>query len=900
MAAATVEKIYDFKTIGVGSSISEVRKFNDELKKSVELKKQLNELFAKGGDLSQLKKYQTELANIEKAERARIVKMNASMQGALKLAKVNRELALEIKHVADEVTGSTDALNEHNKAEVKAIQEANKWAEAQKRSTVAGKQKTVSLNAEITTIANLTAENKKLRAERDKLDLSSESGVRKAKELNNAISENSRIIRENQDEVIKQKMNIGNYESALDKLWGGLRKIAYVIPGLGIAGIFNLAFEALIPLLPQMDFLNDKFKEFQTLLVEARKSANEESAELEHLYHITQDTTLSIDERTAAVHRLQDLFPAYFGNISTENILNGNAIGVYNNLKQSILDVAKATALKSKIIEIQNAGLDEQLKLEKKYNDALEDEAKNKGKVQLKQFGLGAGPLGESGIVELNDNYRYKVTEARAKDLENFRKQQNEKLKIYTDSYDRMLGFDLKEQQAKDQKDAAKELKEIEKAASKQSKIEKAKQREAEKAAKEQEAIGNINFQNRLNLMEDRAAEIAKREKQFQDEINVGADRKIAQESLDKDILEIKVKYHKQYMSELESQYLDESKIQKDIDDEKKRAASELAKDLDSIDQQREDLRILRYEEELAKEKKHTEDLKKEQENRKKAIEYFYSSSLDLAAQYFRNQSQLASQEADDRYQDVLKFQDGEKQKRLAQAQSAAEKEAIENEYKQKADKAERQRNIERQEIARKQLYIEWAVASLKALSTSNNIYDGLAKEAIVTGEFLLALQSLNSQKFEEGGSVPTSTGGDITGPSHAGGGVPFNFEAEGGEMAIINKRSTMDKGMYNITGTPRQIASAINELGGGKRFAPGAIGTKFEYGGLLGANLSAPVMSAPAYSGSSDISGVQSQILKAIQSQGNQIRNIRVTLNPHDVRNFNSQYNKNVQLAVV
>ena len=42
--------------------------------------------------------------------------------------------------------------------------------------------------------------------------------------------------------------NVGNYGSALSKVWGGIRQIAYILPGLGIAGIFNLAGEAAIDL----------------------------------------------------------------------------------------------------------------------------------------------------------------------------------------------------------------------------------------------------------------------------------------------------------------------------------------------------------------------------------------------------------------------------------------------------------------------------------------------------------------------------------------------------------------------------------------------------------------------------------------------------------------------------
>jgi TP901 family phage tail tape measure protein len=71
--------------------------------------------------------------------------------------------------------------------------------------------------------------------------------------------------------------------------------------------------------------------------------------------------------------------------------------------------------------------------------------------------------------------------------------------------------------------------------------------------------------------------------------------------------------------------------------------------------------------------------------------------------------------------------------------------------------------------------------------------------------------------------------GGRLYGPSHAAGGVQLfgkggrHFgEAEGGE-AIINKKSMSDTRRYAVSGTPSQIASAINSLYG-VHWQPGAV----------------------------------------------------------------------------
>ena len=83
--------------------------------------------------------------------------------------------------------------------------------------------------------------------------------------------------------------------------------------------------------------------------------------------------------------------------------------------------------------------------------------------------------------------------------------------------------------------------------------------------------------------------------------------------------------------------------------------------------------------------------------------------------------------------------------------------------------------------------------------------------------------------------------GGFTDGPSHAEGGIPMvvkstgqKVELEGGE-GVINKKSMSDDKIYKVEGTPRQIASAINEIdGNGVQFDKGARITAFEKGGNI------------------------------------------------------------------
>lgn len=91
-------------------------------------------------------------------------------------------------------------------------------------------------------------------------------------------------------------------------------------------------------------------------------------------------------------------------------------------------------------------------------------------------------------------------------------------------------------------------------------------------------------------------------------------------------------------------------------------------------------------------------------------------------------------------------------------------------------------------------------------------------------------------KRFAGGGMLRNiaATGGVLRGPLHRDGGIPFTvrghagFEAEGDE-AIINRRSTR---MY------RPLLSAINQAGGGVPFERGGV-TRFQTGAIIGSQTS-------------------------------------------------------------
>ena len=120
--------------------------------------------------------------------------------------------------------------SEQYKENAKAI-EANKTAVAGLQTEYKNNQRVLegaisAKNEELGTIQKLDAENKKLRASLRGLDLTTKEGQKSQKDYIAQINKNTEFIRQNSDAAIQQKMNIGNYQSALDMLPASFKNAA--------------------------------------------------------------------------------------------------------------------------------------------------------------------------------------------------------------------------------------------------------------------------------------------------------------------------------------------------------------------------------------------------------------------------------------------------------------------------------------------------------------------------------------------------------------------------------------------------------------------------------------------------------------------------------------------------
>lgn len=238
-----------------------------------------------------------------------------------------------------------------------------------------------------------------------------------------------------------------------------------------------------------------------------------------------------------------------------------------------------------------------------------------------------------------------------------------------------------------------------------------------------------------------------------------------------------------------------------------------------------------------------------------------------------------------------------EKQQLLARAQSRDEELAIEKQFQAKKEAEDRKAFEKNKKIQRAQAAINLATqlsnlaviafapnpANIATLGVAGAVMYAVQAALAIAGYFS-NLKRINSATYEFGGSPDMpERGGKIGGKRHKDGGTPFvykgrQYEAEVDELAIIRTKNAPKGKQYSISGTWTQIASKLNQLGGGVSFAPGAKASQFEYGGSLGESLQAPVF-VPSTSGGGFSASVLEEIKQAIDLQSDSLaRNAEAT----------------------
>lgn len=208
-----------------GSEIIEDGHLSNAIKQAETLKKVYTELDVEIKKLAKSSK--SGLGGVNPNSAQGIAKINAEVKESIKLKNASIEADKKVAKSTKLLTSLTDAqvrekerLKRANKAQRDAIK-----AEIVLTDKLAGEEE------------KLLALNTKLRLERKKLTKADKNYESELKRINTALDKNNAKIIANSDNLKKQRMNVGNYGSAVNK-------ITNVVKGFGVALLASFSIQA--------------------------------------------------------------------------------------------------------------------------------------------------------------------------------------------------------------------------------------------------------------------------------------------------------------------------------------------------------------------------------------------------------------------------------------------------------------------------------------------------------------------------------------------------------------------------------------------------------------------------------------------------------------------------------
>jgi len=193
--------------------------------------------------------------------------------------------------------------------------------------------------------------------------------------IGNAIKQNKELVAQGKPTTSVLSQLSGAFLSWQTLMGIGITLLT--VYGKEIGNFISQAFKST----SAVDALKESQKQLNEASTTGAKNAVEETLKLKSLLAIAKDTALTYKERMIAVKELQDTYPAYFGNLKTEEILAGKTAIAERELTDAILSRAKANAAVSKITENQSKIID----LEIRKLEVLKEQAKYQAEVTRQQ-----------------------------------------------------------------------------------------------------------------------------------------------------------------------------------------------------------------------------------------------------------------------------------------------------------------------------------------------------------------------------------------------------------------------------------------------------------------------------------------------------------------------------------
>lgn len=198
------------------------------------------------------------------------------------------------------------------------------------------------------------------------------------------------------------KQQTGSTSGALKAMASSLMGTGGILLGVSLLTTgFTLLSQSGLSVGDIIDKITGNFNEFgQTLnkiSVDSAKNSGQEIAGIKALVSVAQNDLKSRKDRLLAVDELQSKYPAYFGNLSKEQILTGDLTAVTKELSKAIIARAEATAISDKIGELAAKKLDLQIKKEAAILKLQQAQNNEKNKVAVTGGTIGATGLSNEG-----------------------------------------------------------------------------------------------------------------------------------------------------------------------------------------------------------------------------------------------------------------------------------------------------------------------------------------------------------------------------------------------------------------------------------------------------------------------------------------------------------------------
>lgn len=200
------------------------------------------------------------------------------------------------------------------------------------------------LNKQISELQNKLVE---LRGELTKAGFASDKAEKSIAKLSNPIEEAGDSASDTAGEVADLVSPLLEAGGATQEVTEGANILASALSG-GLAGAISSIVGYLVKM--YVDAQNAALA-IHEVGNEAVKSAGAEIASLNALVAVAKDENNSRAQRLAAVQKLQAEYPAYFGNLTKEQILNGNVENAVKAVTFALIQKSKAQILANKIAE---------------------------------------------------------------------------------------------------------------------------------------------------------------------------------------------------------------------------------------------------------------------------------------------------------------------------------------------------------------------------------------------------------------------------------------------------------------------------------------------------------------------------------------------------------------------